>query len=79
VRGGLVRRRRQGVDHMLRRPDLGVPAPKVDKRLPVESSVLGHLGEQRGEVLLREPLDAVRGRSHGAIVGMICNLDPGMQ
>ena len=40
VRGGLVRSRSERVDHVLRRPDLGIPAPEIDERRPVERSVL---------------------------------------
>ena len=54
VRGGVVRRRSERVDDVLRRPDLRIPAPKIDERLPVERSVLGNAREQRGEVLLRK-------------------------
>ncbi len=43
VRGGLVRRRSESVDHVLRRPNLGIPASKVNEWLPVERSVLGNL------------------------------------
>jgi hypothetical protein len=64
VRGGIVRRRSERVDHVLRRPDLGIPAPEIDEWLPVERSVLGNLGKQRGEVLLRKTLDPVRAGSH---------------
>jgi hypothetical protein len=64
---------------VLRRPDLGIPAPKINERIAVKGSVFGDASEQRSEVLLGEPFDPVRSRSHGAIVGMICNLGPGMQ
>jgi hypothetical protein len=64
---------------MLRGPNLRIPTSKINQRLPIEGSSRRNPSKQRGEVLLRKPLDAVRGRSHGAIVGMICNLDAGMQ
>ncbi len=64
----LVRRLGERVDHVLRRPDLGVPAPEVDERLPVERGVLGDLRQERGEVLLREPVEPVGRRPHGPIV-----------
>lgn len=59
ARGGVVRRRRERVDHVRRRPDLRIPAPEVDERLPLERSVLGNASEQRREVLLRKPLEPV--------------------
>jgi hypothetical protein len=52
VRRLLVRASRELVDNVLRRPHLGIPAPEVDKRLPVHRRVPGNLGEQRREVLL---------------------------
>ncbi len=64
----LVRRLGERVDHVLRRPDLGIPAPEVDERLPVERSVLGDLRQERGEVLLREPIEPVGRRPHRPIV-----------
>ena len=64
----LVRRLGERVDHVLRRPDLGIPAPEVDERLPVERSVLGDLRQERGEVLLREPFEPVGRRPHRPIV-----------
>ena len=45
---------------MLRRPNLGIPAPEVDERLPLERSVQGNLRQQRREVLLGETFDPVR-------------------
>ncbi len=68
VRRGLVRGRSESVDDVLRRPNLRIPAPKVDDRLPPECRVPGNLSEQRSEVLLGQPFDAVWGRAHGAIV-----------
>jgi hypothetical protein len=53
---------------MLRRPNLRIPAPKINERLSVESSVLSDPGEQRREVLLRETLEPVRALPHGPIV-----------
>jgi hypothetical protein len=53
---------------MLRRPNLRVPAPEVDEGLPVERSVLGDLRQERGEVLLREPIEPIGWRPHGPIV-----------
>ena len=64
----LIRRLAERVDHVLRRPDLRVPAPEVDERLPLERRVPGNLSQQRREVLLRKPFDAVRRGSHRAIV-----------
>jgi hypothetical protein len=64
----LVRRLGERVDHVLRRPDLGIPAPEVDERLPVERSVLGDLRQERGEVLLREPIEPLGTRAHRPIV-----------
>ena len=61
----LIRRLAERVDHVLRRPDLGVPAPEVDERLSLERRVPRDLGEQRREVLLREALDSIRRRTHG--------------
>ena len=68
MRGGLVRRRRERVDHVLRRPNLGIPAPKIDERLPVERRGRGNASQQRGEVLLRKTLDPIRRWSHRTIV-----------
>ena len=68
MRGGLVRSRRERVDHVLRRPDLRIPAPEIDERLPVERSVLGNPSEQRSEVLLRKPFEPVRAFPHRPIV-----------
>jgi hypothetical protein len=68
VRGGLVRRRCQRVDDVLRRPDLRIPASKINERLTVERGVLGNASEKRREVLLREPVNPVRSCSHWSIV-----------
>jgi hypothetical protein len=68
VRGGLVRRRSERVDHVLGRPNLRVPAPKIDERLPVERSVLGNASEQRREVLLRKPFEPMGALPHRPIV-----------
>ena len=54
----LVRRLGERVDHVLRRPDLGIPAPEVDERLALERRVPRDLREQRSEVLLREPFES---------------------
>ena len=70
----LIRRLRQSVDHVLWRPDLRVPAPEVDEWLPLERSVPSNLRQQRREVLLRKPLDALRRWSHRPI--LCC--EPGM-
>jgi hypothetical protein len=64
----LIRRLAERVDHVLRWPDLGVPAPEIDERSPLEGSVPGNLRQQRCEVLLRKPLDPVRRRSHRPIL-----------
>ena len=69
VRGGVVRGRRERVDHVLRRPHLGIPAAEVDERLPLQRGVLGDDRQQRREILLREPFERVRAGSHRAIVG----------
>ena len=47
------------VDHVLRRPDVGVPAPEVDDLVPLLRRRGRDAGEQPGEVLLGKPLDAV--------------------
>jgi hypothetical protein len=62
------RSRSQRIDHVPRRSNLRVPAPKINERLPVERSVLCNAREERSEVLLRKPFDAVGGRPHRAIV-----------
>jgi hypothetical protein len=53
---------------VLRRADLGIPAPEIDERLPLEPRVLGDTSEQRREVLLRKPFEPVRTGPHRAIV-----------
>jgi hypothetical protein len=68
VRGGLVRSRSERVDHVLRRPHLRIPAPKIDERLPLERRMLGNAREQRREVLLRKPFEPVRALPHRPIV-----------
>ena len=46
---------------MRRRPDLGVPAAEVDERRPFLGRGGGDAPEQRDEVLLRQPLQALLG------------------
>lgn len=53
---------------MLRRPNLGIPAPEIDERLAVERSGRGNASKQRGEVLLRKPFDPIRRWPHWAMV-----------
>jgi hypothetical protein len=62
VRGLRVRVLGERVDHMLWRPDLGIPAPEVDERLPLERGVPGYLCEKRSEVLLWKPIQPGRSR-----------------
>ena len=64
MRGGVVGGRCKRVDHVLRRPDLRVPASKIDERLPLERRVLGDARQQLREVLLREPLERVGAGPH---------------
>jgi hypothetical protein len=63
-----IRRLGERVDHVLRRPDLRVPPPEIDERLPFERRVLRNARQQRREVLLREPFQPVRRRAHPPIV-----------
>jgi hypothetical protein len=64
----VVRRRRERVDDILRRPNLGIPAPEVDERLSLERGRLRNPRQQRGEVLLRKPAEAVWPPAHRAIL-----------
>ena len=54
VRGRALSR----LDHVRGRPDLGVPAAEVDERLAVLRRLRRDACEQRGEVLLRQSLEA---------------------
>jgi hypothetical protein len=64
----LICRLGESVDHVLRRPDLGIPAPEVDEGLSAECSVLRDLRQERREVLLRKPVEPVGRRAHRPIV-----------
>ena len=55
VRGRALRR----LDHVCRRTDFRVPAAEVDERLAVLRRLRGDAREERGEVLLRQPLDSI--------------------
>jgi beta-glucuronidase len=54
------------LDHVHRRPDLRVPAPEIDERLPLAPRLLRDAREQRGEVLLRKPLEPPGSRTDHA-------------
>ena len=56
------------VDDMLRRPGLGIAAPEVDERLAVGAAAADDASEQRAEVLLGKPLEALGRRPHRRIV-----------
>jgi len=43
---------------------LRISAPKIHNRIPLSSTRRSDAGEERGEVLLRKPLDALRGLAH---------------
>ena len=62
------RRRAQRLDHVLRRPDLRVPATEVNERRPGLGCRRRNPPEQGDEVLIGEPLEAVGTRAHPVIV-----------
>ena len=43
-----------------------IAAPKIHNRIPLSNSRRSDAGEERGEVLLWKPLDALRGLAHGS-------------
>jgi hypothetical protein len=49
------------LDHVRRRPRLGIPAPEIDERLPIGSRRHNDASEQGLEVLLRKPVTSPRG------------------
>src|SRR5207244_3060499 len=51
-------------DDVLRRADLRVPAPEVDERLSLGGRRHGDAGQERHEVLLRQPLNPFRRLAH---------------
>src|SRR5581483_9043328 len=62
VDGGPTRGLAQSLDGVQRRPDLGVAAAEVDD----VAAGRGDAAEERGEVLLRQPLEPVRALTHRA-------------
>jgi len=64
TRGGIG----QSLHDMFRGPDLRVSTPEIDERLAVPARRGGDPCEQRGEVLLGQPLDSLRGLAHQAML-----------
>jgi hypothetical protein len=51
-------------DDVRRRPDLRIAAAEIEQWRSAPASLVGHAREERHEILLRQPLQAFRPRTH---------------